>query len=184
MSSDTVLTQKPLKSPARRLTRADIKQVAELVVKYRMNETEACLECGIRPKQWFLFKHRHKFAENFEVMLNTVRAANIRNCIDAIDESGSDREFTALNKRGEEVTITKPGDWRAKAWIAERVLAADRFGDRQAPATNVNVQVFAQIDAVLSKVYAEPSKQVVDIQEVKQLPGGTPTSSPSGREQR
>jgi len=174
MVSDTTLGQKPAISPRRRLKRADIEAVAKLVVKYRMNETEACLECGIAPKTWFNFKQRHKTQEQFEVMINGIRASQLRNCVDSIDDAGTTREYESVNKKGEQVTLTKFGDWRAKAWIAERVLAPERLSDRQGSQTNVNVAIVPSnvLDSLLAKVYAEPVKQqaVIDVEPVKQLP--------------
>lgn len=167
--------QKPLKSKRRRITKHDIKQIAGLVVKYRMNETEACLEAGIAPKTWANFKLRHKTQEAFEEMINGIRAAQLHNCIDSIDASGNDREFETVTKSGQITTVTKPGDWRAKAWIAERVLAADRFGQQQAPAP-VAIDAYAQLGLdvakLLGQAYAQhqQAKAVVDVQEVKQLP--------------
>jgi hypothetical protein len=177
MALDTVLAQKPLKSSRRRLKRADIKAVADLVVKYRMNETEAALESGIAPKTWFNFKQRHKTQEQFEVMINSIRASQLRNCIDSIDESGNDREFDSVTKRGEKVTVTKPGDWRAKAWIAERVLAPERLGQQQAQASTVQVNAFVSMGidiAALLQQGADRNKgKVLDVTEVKQLPMNT-----------
>lgn len=167
--------QKPLKSKRRRITKHDIRQIAGLVVEYRMNETEACLESGISPKQWSLFKHRHKTSAMFEEMINSIRASNLKNCIGSINKAGDDREFETVTKSGQIKTITKPGDWRAKAWIAERVLAADRFGQQQAAAP-VAIDAYAQLGLdvakLLGQAYAQQkqAKAVVDVQEVKRLP--------------
>lgn len=174
MGSDTETLQKPLKSKRRRITRHDIKAIAGYVVEYRMNETEACLGAGISPKQWSLFKHRHKTSAMFEEMINSIRASNLRNCIGSINKAGDDREFETVTKKGEVVTITKPGDWRAKAWIAERILAPERLGQQQQSAGAVQVNVYAQlgvnIDDIGSKVYAERTKaKCIDVQATKML---------------
>lgn len=173
MGPDAVDTEKPLKSKRRRITRHDIKQIAGLVVKYRMNETEACLEAGISPKQWSLFKHRHKTSATFEELINGIRASNLRNCIDSIDECGSDREFQSLSKDGREVTITKPGDWRAKAWIAERVLAPERLGQQQAALAPASLDAFAQLGLDVARLLAEGAQRnkakVIDVTATKVL---------------
>jgi len=174
MDSDTVLTEKTAISPRRALKRADIKAVAERIVKYRMNETEACLDYGIRPKQWFQFKQRHKTSEEFEAIINTIRAGQIRNCIDAIDECGSDREFEVLTKKGEIATITKPGDWRAKAWIAERVLAPERMGQQQGAVNATQVNVYAQLGLDVAQLLQQgqdrAKAKAIDVKESKLLP--------------
>ena len=81
-----------------------------------------------------------------------------------IDEAGDEREYSYVDKRGELKTMTKPGDWRAKAWIAERILAPERLGDRQATVsvqTNVYAQIGIDVQALL-KQGAERAKAVVD----------------------
>lgn len=176
-----VSTKKTLTSaiPKRRkLTLADVEAVAERVTKFRLNESQACYRLNINPKQWFQFKQRHKVQGQFEAMIDAIRAAQIENCVQVIDEHGDGVEYTALNKQGEVVTLTKPGDWRAKAWIAERVLSPEVFGDRQGSQTNVNVSIVPSnvLDSLLAKVYAEPAKvlgtqqQVIECEQVKQLP--------------
>lgn len=173
---DTNSIQKPIRSPRRRLKSADIKQIANFVVKYRMNETEACLEAGIAPKTWANFKLRHKTQEAFEEMINGIRASQLRNCIGSIDKAGDDREFETVTKSGEIATITKPGDWRAKAWIAERVLAADRFGQQQPTTSAVQVNVYAQLGIDVERLLAEGAarnkRAVMDMQTVKQIGNG------------
>ena len=174
MVLDTTLGQKPAISKRRRITKADIKDIANLVVKYRMNETEACLECGINPKQWSLFKHRHKTSATFEELINGIRARNLRNCLDSIDEAGNTREYESVNKKGEQVTLTKFGDWRAKAWIAERVLAPERMGQQQQTVNATQVNVYAQLGldvAQLLQQGAERAKaKVIEVKESKLLP--------------
>jgi hypothetical protein len=167
--------RKTPRKPRRRLKMADIKALASLVVKYRLNEREACLELGIAPKTWANFKLRHKTQEAFEEMINGIRAAQLRNCITSIDNAGNDKELESVNKKGESVTITKPGDWRAKAWIAERVLSPERFGQQQAQSAAPQVNVYQAIGIDISKLLAEgAAKAVVDVQAVKQLPAPAP----------
>lgn len=173
MSLDTVTADKPLKSKRRALKKADIQAVAKLVVKYRMNETEACLESGISPKTWANFKLRHKTKESFEDMINSIRAAQLHNCIDSIDNAGNDREFETVTKKGEIATITKPGDWRAKAWIAERVLAPERLGQQQATLAPASLDAFAQLGLDVARLLAEGAQRnkakVIDVTATKLL---------------
>ncbi len=108
-------------------------------------------------------------------MIETIRGSQLENCVQVIDNHGDGIEYTALNKQGEVVTLTKPGDWRAKAWIAERILAPERLGQQQAQPSTVQVNVFAQLgidlDQLGSKVYAERAKaRAVDVQATKALP--------------
>jgi len=166
MDSDTVLNEKTSpravyapKKQRIKLTLNDANDIAELMVKFRMTETEACNHLDINPVRWFEFKVRKKVLPEFSKAQERIRAARLVGVISAIDEAGNEREYNYIDKRGEVKTITKPGDWRAKAWIAERVLAPERLSDRQQN-TTINQPVFNLnlIDATLAKVYSEPSQ--------------------------
>lgn len=179
MGSDTETTSKPPRSPRRRIKRADIKAIADLVVQYRMNETEACLEAGIAPKTWANFKLRHKTQEAFEEMINGIRASQLRNCIGSISKAGDDREFETVTKSGDVATITKPGDWRAKAWIAERVLASDRFSQQQAQPNAVQVNIYQQLGVDVDKLLAEGQQRAKAKQQAIVVPSVRQLSAPS-----
>lgn len=148
---------KPLqrRSKRRKITIEDMEAVCKLVVTRRLTETEAASLQGIRQDQWFHFKQRKKIQPQFDQIVTRLRASNIDSCLKTIDEAGDKRIY--VNKKGEQVECS--GDWRAKAWIAERVLAPERFADRkndapQGPAqVSVNVlvslasQVYGQVEA-------------------------------------
>jgi hypothetical protein len=155
----------------RKLAFEDMEDVALLVIKYRMNETEACGHLEIRPHQWFLYKQRKGMIPKFEAIQNRIRAAQLANTIGAIDKAGEDREVEYVNRKGEVGTITKPGDWRAKAWIAERVLAPERFSDRQGQPQSVTNNIFTvDVSSIIERVY---KAKAIDIDEVKSLPEST-----------
>ncbi len=142
----------------RRITLNDAEAIAKLVAK-RITEQGACLMLGIKPQTWFQWKTRHKNSSIFEQLVIRIRETKLNACIEAIDECGDSHEITT-NKG---TTFTKPGDWRAKAWLAERVLAPDRFQDGQAQAQAALVS--PALTMALSKVYAcllEPQKRVED----------------------
>lgn len=163
----------------RKLTLADVRDIAAKVVSSRLNESQACYSLNINPKQWFNFKQKHSKQEQFNAIIDTIRASQIENCVQVINNHGDGVEYTALNKKGEVVTLTKPGDWRAKAWIAERVLSPEVFGQQQAsvPATvDAYAQLGLDVAKLLGQAYAQAnSKAVVDVQEVRQLPATTDT---------
>lgn len=180
MGSETVLEpqtqQKAISAPKKqriKLTLNDANDIAELMVKFRMTETEACNHLDINPVRWFEFKVRKKVLPEFSKAQERIRAARLVSVISAIDEAGNERSYDYVDKRGEVKSITKPGDWRAKAWIAERILAPERLGQQQAAvqaAVNVYNQLGISIDDIGRKVYAARQSKVIDVISSKQLP--------------
>ena len=159
----------PIPTAKARITIEDAEAIATRVVKYRQNESEACLRLGIKPQRWFDWKCRNKNEPKYSEIIKRVRAGQIENCIDTIDKCGSSR--TVLTRAGQAVEID--GDWRAKAWIAERVLAPERFADRQHDQTTT-VQVTVALQAATDLYTKLSTAQVVDVQsEQKQLTNGT-----------
>jgi hypothetical protein len=148
----------------RKLTQRDIEDIAKLLAK-RVTETGACLLLGIRPQTWMNWKAKHKNTSKFKEVFERVREAKINAVIDQIDEAGDKRTY--VNKKGEVVECS--GDWRAKAWIAERVLAPERFADKRndtAPAQpTINVNIFTEL---ARQVYGQA---VIEVKpEAKALP--------------
>lgn len=158
----------------RKLTLWDVKAIANKVVKFRMNESQACYSLHINPKQWFDFKQRHKTQAQFDAIIETVKGAQIENCVQIITNHGDGIEYTAMNKQGEVVTLTKPGDWRAAAWIAERVLSPETFGQQQQPINATQINHFTSIGIDLeqlgNRVYAERKAKAIVVQSAKLLP--------------
>lgn len=148
----------------RKLTLADAEAIAKLVSK-RITEQGACLMLGIKPTSWFQWKCRHKNQALFEHLVIRIRETKLNACIDSIDESGNPYEVTTKNG----AVYTKPGDWRAKAWLAERVLAPERLGDRVgieqagAVASPVINNMLVKIYTAEKRVEIEPSKKRVEL---------------------
>jgi hypothetical protein len=155
-----------LKRPTSRLDGSLAESIAELVVKYRLTESEACLHLNVRPQSWFNWKLHQRNAGRYDDIIARIRAGQLQNVISSIDRAGDER--TIVTRKGDAVQVQ--GDWRAKAWIAERVLAPERLGDRQQqPQAQVHVHVTAMLQAV-KQVYGEANTaQVIDVQPVKQL---------------
>ena len=155
-----MVAEQPLIVPTlarKRLSYADAEQIAELVVKYRLNESEACLHLNIQPKRWFNWKLEHKREQQYTDIITRIRGGQLVNVIQAID------------KAGDGIGMKQP-DWRAKAWIAERVLAPERLSDRQqqAQATVPQLTDFVKALAVFMQS-KDKLAQVVDVQPVKQI---------------
>ncbi len=168
---DTVLDEIP--TIRRKITSKDIQEIATLMSK-RISETGAVLMLQIRPQSWFNWKSKEKNKRKFEELFTRIREKKLNSIIEAIDESGESREINLPNGK----TYTKNGDWRAKAWIAERVLAPERFSDRQQAESTTPAQALA--DEVLLKIAAgmrasrtsKPTAQVIDIEPVKMIEQG------------
>lgn len=156
MSSDTVLEPQTLPKPIqtqirRRFDHDDMLNIVKLVAK-GCTDTEACKLLGFNTNSWMNWKSRPRNKIKFDEALHEVKGQIIVTCIDGIEKAGN-------------------RDWRA---LRERLALLDRerFSDKaQSMPSTVNVQVFAQIDAVLSKVYAEPKPHaVIDTTATKLLP--------------
>jgi hypothetical protein len=158
MIADAEQTSSVAKPKRHKINETDVKQMADLIAK-RITETGACLMLGINPQTWFKWKIRARHAAKFENVLTHARETKLKACIEAIDESGDSKEINLPNGK----TYTKNGDWRAKAWLAERVLAPERLGDAQNQVTNQTVNIFGMasqdIAKLASKVFA---KQLVN----------------------
>jgi hypothetical protein len=132
-----------LRAPKRRkLDWADIDAIARVVIKNKCTERDACLHLGLNPAQWDSYKSKKRRKEGFDILLAKLKEAKLEGLIDNIDEVG----------RGIGV---KQRDWRASAWIAERI-APERFalqanhGSVSPTATIVNIQlVAASLDKLL-----------------------------------
>ena len=95
---------------------------------------------------WFDWKHRNK--AKFSDILSRIREAKLNAIIDSIDEAGD----------GDASRGMRP-DWRAKAWIAERVIAPERFQQKpeQAAAPSVTISISP---ALASLVYGSNSPAI------------------------
>ena len=157
----------------RKITVEDMEAICTLVVTRRLTETEAASLQGISQAQWFHFKQLRHNQPRFEQIITRLRASNIDSCLKTIDEAGDKRTY--VNKKGEVVECS--GDWRAKAWIAERVLAPDRFADKRND--NTPAQPIIQVtilNELARQVYGAPTIEVAP--EAKALPQAS--ESPNG----
>jgi hypothetical protein len=72
-------------------------------------------------------------SSRYATIFERLRETKFNAIVDNIDEAGDKRTF--VNRKGE--TVEASGDWRAKAWIAERLIAPERCG-QQVGNTTVN----------------------------------------------
>lgn len=113
----------------------------------------------IKPDSWFQWKRRAKNISKFEQILTRIRESKLNSCIASIDEAG---ESCLIQTEDGEKTYTKRGDWRAKAWLAERVLAPERLGDKQADqSAHVTVNILST--EAMAKIEASFKSQHVAI---------------------
>jgi hypothetical protein len=130
-------------SKRRKITIEDMEAVCRLIVSRRLTETEAAALQGIRQDAWFNYKSLKRNVPRFNDILTRIRASNIDKCLTSIQNAGEDRLV------GE---FVKAGDWRANAWIAERVLAPERFADRKSDAPQGQPQVSVTILTTLASL--------------------------------
>ena len=174
MSENTAIV--PQKRNLRRISGDDVKAIAALVAK-RIDEKGACLMLGIKPQTWYNWKGNEANSSKFSDVLALVRETKLNACLEAIDKAG-DGSIT-IGDDGKPI-VTR-ADWRAKAWLAEKVLAAERFGDKPA-AIEQKTPLLAIISSDLAaSVFGkllpapEPSKQIVDAQVIADT-----TNKPNG----
>lgn len=143
----------------------DMEAVCALVATRRLTETEAASLQGIGQEQWFNFKDRNKNRPKFDEIVTRIRAANINSCLNSIDEAGDPQQF--VNRAGE--TVERSGDWRAKAWLAERVLSPARFGQQAAKAAEPPLTLNINLGEAIKRAYATVECPPA----AKQIEGGT-----------
>ena len=141
----------------RRLTSQDMNDIAKLVATRKCTETEACLMLDIPIRQWNCWKSRAKQSAKFESIIARIRGNYMAGLVDSIERAGDDKEIQCTCQR--QVPIIKSGDWRAKAWIAEKIDT--RFAPQQ---INQAPQVTVQIGII-----HEQLKRVIGFNDIKEI---------------
>lgn len=135
------------KRPKKRISEEDVRMMAGLVAK-RIDEKGACLMLGIKPQSWYNWKTHAKNNSRFAESLTHVREAKLNACIEAIDEAGD----------GNADKGQRP-DWRAKAWLAERVLAPERYQQKAAEPTPPQPILAIVSSSIASSIFAQLGQQ-------------------------
>lgn len=140
------------KGRSRRLNDGDAHEIARLVATRKCTEQDACIALSINPLSWKAYKGKHKREPAFSDLVTRMREHKIDGMVSLIEASAV----------GEGL---KQRDWRAGAWIAER-LAPERFAqvksDTPAVTNNLNVTVMSD---TLKRIYSVESV----LTDVKQL---------------
>lgn len=136
----------------------------------RLSELESCLFLNIPHGTFNAWKSKNGNEHQFTSLLTRLRAAKINNLIDSIDQAGEPCSYMANGKE-----YTKPGDWRAKAWIAERVVAPDRYGQQQQQQSGPNVLVIGDsaAQAILDKVFGSITDKPKSVVKISEQPNET-----------
>ncbi len=121
----------------RKLTIQDVQAIAECVATLKLTETEACLHLDIPVKQWQCWKNRAKHSANFESIITRTRASNIAGLVNKIKEAGEDYEIQLPNDK----VVTKRGDWRANAFVLERVEPRFQQNTNQPAPASITLQI-------------------------------------------
>jgi hypothetical protein len=159
----------------RQLTLGDLEAIASLIVDCGLTETEAAIHCGFKPKALFDFKFRNKGAAKYQDCIARLRGASLQRIVTSIRAAGTPDADPASRKRS---------DWRALAWIAEKITAPDRLGQQvQAGPTITNNQILMNCGGEdglkkLIESYSQGIKTIDPAQPMKRLPNpDTPTGS-------
>lgn len=154
------------KPKRRKLTGDDISNVAKLVSRRKLNESEACAVLDINYEQWRVFKCRAKHSKAFETIITRTKGFTINHAIERLERAGEDMEITLPNGK----VITKRGDWRADA-ARLPLIDPERFGDRQQPANQTNVLIGDDVAARMIELFKQSKQRAIESQvvETKQL---------------
>lgn len=134
------------KRVTRKIDAADVKAIAKLVA-LRLTETDACAHLNIPYNAWKTFKHRKENSDEFEALLARIKSAKVKALVESIEKAGYDE---------------KRPDWRALAWLTERVFAHQTIGRKEEVQTvQGTVKHDVSVSDALAKVYG-----------VKQVDGG------------
>jgi hypothetical protein len=163
------------KQRTRKLTEADLEAIASLIVDCGLTETEAAIHCGFKPQSLWDFKTKHKGASKYSEAIARLRGASLQRIVMSIKDAGTPDADPASKKRA---------DWRALAWIAEKITAPDRLGQQVqvgGPTTNNQILVNCGGEDGLRKLiesYSQGIKSIEPAQPMKRLPDAdTPTGS-------
>jgi hypothetical protein len=126
----------------REFDETDIDNVARLCA-LRLTETDACAHLGIKFDSWRAFKCRGKNKARFINALARLKSAKVEAMVADIE--------AARDKLGQP-------DWRARAWLLERVFSHDTIGRKESEVQQtVSGQVThkIEIDGALKKIFGD-----------------------------
>lgn len=108
----------------RKVTKQDVEEIARLMATRRLTETGCCLIRGIGEKQWWNWKSKGRNKEKFTDLFTRIRESKIDLLVERIENASEDADISVGDK-----IITKRGDWRAAAWLTEKI-APERFAQQ------------------------------------------------------
>lgn len=152
MAETAELSSQP-QPKARKIDRQFVLELCQLVAK-RINETAACSMLNVNHRAWFRWKERKKNQRKFDALLLRVRETKLNSLLESIDDAGTSE--TIADSTGK-VHVLRRADWRAHAWLAERVIAPERLGQVNGSSTTTNTQIVVNVggeDAVLKIMQA------------------------------
>jgi len=116
----------------RKITEVDLEAIAQLIVECGLTETEAAIHCGFKPQSLWDFKTKHRGASKYTEAIARLRGASLLRIVNSIKDAGTPDPDPASKKRA---------DWRALAWIAEKIIAPDRLGQQIQTSPAMNNQI-------------------------------------------
>lgn len=141
------------KISAPRITKPEVEDICKLMAENRLTEREALLHLNIKEGHWRVWKHTQKNSQEFADLIEKIKAAKIVNMMQKVEDAGNG------------VNMKQP-DWRANAWLLERVLDPERFGNQNkpAPAPQININM-GLLDSTLDKIFSDRQqpKQIEDL---------------------
>jgi hypothetical protein len=142
----------------KRMTREVVMGIMHLVGDCLLTEAEACARIGVNNSAFSKWKTRYQNNEWVQERLAIMRGRKIEKLVNRIEKSAMGKDV-------------KP-DWRAAAYMLERV-APERFGTKQVETTtNTNMNVQVMLDSVRRVFATTPAETpCVTVQPLLPAPG-------------
>ena len=148
-----------LKPRTKKITEAELNEIAELVGTKFLNEKEACLLVGVNPPQWYCWKLKSKNTERFAELTARLKSYKVKTLINRIEDAS-------------DPTKVKKADWRAASWLGERLKPESlslQAAHSPFPASASALDTSRLIDA-MTRVYASPAVAEIECRTTEEKP--------------
>jgi len=139
------------KPRTKKITDAELNEIAELVGTKFLNEKEACLLVGVNPPQWYCWKLKSRNTERFNDLTARLKSFKVKTLLTRIEDAS-------------DPTKVKRADWRAASWLGERLKPESlslQVAHSSLPVSASTLDTTKLIDA-MTRVYAAQPVAVIE----------------------
>ena len=147
------------KPRTKKITEAELNEIAELVGTKFLNEKEACLLVGVNPPQWYCWKLKSRNTERFNELTARLKSYKVKTLINRIEDASDPFK-------------TKRPEWRAASWLAERIkpeALSLQAAHSPFPASASAFDTNKLIDA-MTRVYTSPAVAAIECRTTEEKP--------------